>query len=149
MSTNSFIGIRHLDGSISGIYCHWDGYPQGVGRTLYAYYGNLRKIIQLINLGDISSLRRHVKSQSFVDDAATVAYARDRGEGWGYVAPKHFSDIDTAIRRSSYEFVYIWEQRLNCWWFGETKFEENEEGVFETTLMYYRELTDVDVGYHT
>lgn len=35
MSTRSRIGMINPYGSVSSIYCHFDGYPEGVGKTLH------------------------------------------------------------------------------------------------------------------
>ncbi len=34
MSTHSYIGIENSDGSITYAYCHFDGYPLGVGADI-------------------------------------------------------------------------------------------------------------------
>ena len=34
MSTRSYIGKKHNDDTFTAIYCHFDGYPEGVGQTL-------------------------------------------------------------------------------------------------------------------
>jgi hypothetical protein len=72
MSTRSRIGIENPDGTILSIYCHNDGYPSFNGKVLEQYYSNREKLIELINLGDISSLG--------IDLELTIAYHRDRGE---------------------------------------------------------------------
>lgn len=72
MSTRSFIGKQRNDGSITGIYCHHDGYPEGVGATLKAHYADSAKVNSLLRLGAISSLG--------TDLDEVVAYHRDRGE---------------------------------------------------------------------
>jgi hypothetical protein len=72
MSTRSRIGIQNQDGTVSSIYCHFDGYPSGVGETLSKHFSDREKLQQLIELGDISSLG--------VDIDDTIAYHRDRGE---------------------------------------------------------------------
>ena len=56
MATRSAIGIRMDDGKIFSCYCHWDGYPSGVGAVLSQYYKTEEKIKSLISLGDMSSL---------------------------------------------------------------------------------------------
>lgn len=56
MSTRSRIGLELASGKIKSIYCHWDGYPEGVGATLKAHYTNPEKIEELLSLGDISCL---------------------------------------------------------------------------------------------
>jgi len=56
MSTRSYILIENTDGTFSGIYCHFDGYPKGVGATLLDSYRTEAKIRELIALGTLSSL---------------------------------------------------------------------------------------------
>ena len=85
MATRSRIGIENEDGTISSIYCHFDGYPDGVGATLEEHYSNRQKLRMLINLGDISTLGEQVSTMdehSFDNrkEGITVAYHRDRGE---------------------------------------------------------------------
>ena len=72
MSTRSRIAIEKQDGTVTSIYCHFDGYISGNGETLQTNYSNREKVEQLIALGDISSLK------SDIDE--TIAYHRDRGE---------------------------------------------------------------------
>jgi len=55
MATRSLIGIVNKDGSISSIYNHFDGYPQGVGVQLALNYGE-KEAKRLIKLGNRSSL---------------------------------------------------------------------------------------------
>lgn len=57
MATRSNIGILQDDGTIKAIYCHWDGYVEGVGLLLASYYDTYDKASELIALGDISSLK--------------------------------------------------------------------------------------------
>jgi hypothetical protein len=61
MSTRSRIGIiRGEDSSgkkiVESIYCHFDGYPEGVGQTLLDHWTNEAKINELLSLGDLSAL---------------------------------------------------------------------------------------------
>ena len=84
MSTRSIIAMK-VDGGYRGIYCHFDGYPSGVGKTLLDHYTDAKKVEALIALGDISSLGGRVGpigKHSFEnrEDGTTVAYGRDRGE---------------------------------------------------------------------
>ena len=55
MSTRSHIGIKDSRG-ITGVYCHFDGYPEGVGKTLLENYDTEEKVNALIAEGDMSSL---------------------------------------------------------------------------------------------
>ena len=56
MATRSFIGKLNKDDSITGIYCHWDGYPEHAGRILIDNYLTEQQVDQLLALGDLSSI---------------------------------------------------------------------------------------------
>ena len=56
MSTHCFIGVKKGNGSIDGIYCHHDGYPEYVGTILTYKYTTEEKINSLLKLGNISIL---------------------------------------------------------------------------------------------
>jgi len=55
MGTRSFIAIKDND-TIKGVYCHWDGYPEGVGAVLNEHYNDAERAKELISKGDMSSL---------------------------------------------------------------------------------------------
>ena len=95
MATRSAIGFVEYDGTITGVYCHWDGYLEGVGATLLKHYNDTYKVLDLLELGDISSLGeeigdKHPFSYHGTDLSGeqydqlygrmTTAYSRDRGE---------------------------------------------------------------------
>lgn len=63
MATRSSVSAITKDG-IKSIYVHWDGYIEGVGKTLYHHYTNQKKIEELINIGDMSSLAGTIKESS-------------------------------------------------------------------------------------
>ena len=56
MSTRCRIGIENKNGTITSIYCHHDGYLEGVGEILVNHYKAEEKIRKLMELGDMSSL---------------------------------------------------------------------------------------------
>lgn len=85
MSTRSTIAIRRLDGSMTKVYCHWDGYVEYNGFMLQKYYNTPDKIEELLKLGALSSLGERVNpigehSFEHSEEGTTVAYHRDRGE---------------------------------------------------------------------
>lgn len=84
MGTRSRIAAKNADGAFTSIYCHWDGYPSGVGATLAEHYKDEAKVRALLALGDISSLGDEIGEQHGFDDRShpnwTTAYGRDRGE---------------------------------------------------------------------
>ena len=85
MATRSNIGIVNEDGSITGIYCHFDGYPEYVGKILLNHYTDVDWIHMLMDLGDLSILSENMNptgphSFNNPQKGVCVAYGRDRGE---------------------------------------------------------------------
>ena len=92
MATRSRIGLMLEDGTIKHSYCHFDGYPTGVGQTLVDFYNDLDKVKELLSFGDMSFLSPKVTPEgehSFnnPEKDITVFYGRDRGE----------SDVDSVV----------------------------------------------------
>ena len=56
MSTRCAIGLLRPNGTVLAIYCHHDGYPDGVGRCLLKAYTTEDRIRNLLELGAISSI---------------------------------------------------------------------------------------------
>ena len=112
MATRSFIGKLLPDGKIAGVYCHFDGYPGGVGSILRESYLEPAKVDDLLALGDLSSLAPEVgEKHSFEDPTKgwTVAYHRDRGED---LSTPHVYRNGTDLRRNVYrdlgaEYSYV------------------------------------------
>jgi hypothetical protein len=92
MSTRSRIGILQEDGSVKSIYCHYDGYPEGVGQTLMQNYTSPVEVMELVNKGDMSSLhsQEHYADRGETDVDAVVTseneYVSYTGECWGEYA---------------------------------------------------------------
>jgi hypothetical protein len=130
MATRSAIGFVEYDGSITAVYCHWDGYLEGVGKTLVEHYNDTYKVLDLLEQGDISSLGEEIGEKHpfscFGSDLSdeqydklfgrmTTFYSRDRGEN---CPAKDFADA-TAFR-SNYtdcDFFYLYDG--NEWTYAE------------------------------
>jgi hypothetical protein len=98
MSTRSRIAIENQDGTVTSIYCHWDGYTKGVGKTLEKWYTTQAKVEALIELGDISSLD--------MTPTSTVAYHRDRDEDF---TQKKFDGVEQLYTEGfNYGINYIY-----------------------------------------
>jgi len=54
--THAFIGLQISENIYKTIYCHSDGYLEGVGYVLNEYYKDRSKVETLISLGNIESL---------------------------------------------------------------------------------------------
>jgi hypothetical protein len=115
MGTRSNIGIVNEDASVTAIYCHWDGYPSHNGKMLLNRYNDISIVNQLMNLGDLSSLREKLypndsKPHTFQNqqDDVCVAYGRERNES--DVDCKTFKDISDFERfagNSDAEYQYL------------------------------------------
>lgn len=89
MGTRSAIGIKH-GAVVKAVYCHYDGYPEYVGRALLLYYSDSVKVNKLIAMGDMSNLGAAIGNKhsfndrsNYLDDGIAeqcTFYARDRGE---------------------------------------------------------------------
>ncbi len=58
MGTRTAIFKEQADGTYQGIYCHWDGYIEGVGAVLYEHYQDPEKIQKVINQKKVPVLFR-------------------------------------------------------------------------------------------
>ena len=144
MSTRSRIGILKKDGSIDSIYCHLDGYPEGVGLKLYKHYNNIEKINKLIQLGDISHLENKIKpfpliKHEFGYDTeqknVVVAYHRDRKEEWERVKPTHSQNIkefEQYCKESDQEYAYLYDEKKKIFLWSSIPWETNEKMNFES-----------------
>jgi hypothetical protein len=97
MSTRSRIGIELENGKVQSVYCHFDGYVDGVGKVLINHYTDIEKIRKMIFLGDMSSLAESVEcpeghSYENRKEGFSVFYGRDRGET-GIHSVTHSEDI--------------------------------------------------------
>lgn len=112
MSTHSAIIMKRPDGIFAGIYCHFDGYPEGVGMMLRDHYQDANKVAALIQLGDISSLDMRVDpigphSYKEPEDGTTVAYGRDRGEeDTEFKIGSTWKEVAAQI---AYQYVYVFD----------------------------------------
>ena len=121
MGTRSTIALEYADGTVEQVYCHWDGYLEHNGKILAEHYSNPFILRDLIDLGDVSSLRptvgtKHAFSKLEVpmDGEAydklygemTTFYGRDRGEDG--VSAKKFKDFaDYRANHQYEEYEYI------------------------------------------
>jgi hypothetical protein len=123
MATRSTIALEYADGSVDRVYCHWDGYLGHNGRILQEHYSDPFKLRDLIDLGDVSSLRpnigdKHIFSRFDSDISAdeyeekygdmTIFYGRDRGEDEtdvGAVRFKDYADYRALARFEEYNYI--------------------------------------------
>lgn len=97
MATRSTIAIQNADSTVTGIYCHWDGYLSNNGQILLDHYTDESDVRALIDLGNISSLGNTADS--------TEAYMRDKGEQGQEASTAH--NWRQFIAENGQEFDYL------------------------------------------
>lgn len=129
MSTRGNIAIENNDGkTFSVIYVHFDNYLEGTGVILHEHYKTRKKVEQLIELGDLSTLAPIIgEKQNFdnpilnaIDKTCVwcVAYGRDRGEEDVGAQTIPMTKLNEFIKGDMQEYLYIW--RLdNKWYYTE------------------------------
>lgn len=100
MATRSNIIAKFDDENYYGIYCHYDGYLEGVGKTLVNHYNDLDKIAKLFNLGDIRSLGKTV------DETETEVL---EDEWTSEIGCKSLSEMFDGGRFYFEDFTYVFE----------------------------------------
>ena len=100
MSTRSRIAIENQDGTVTSIYCHFDGYLSHNGEILQNHFQDREKVEQLIALGDLSCLGEDI-SEGAID---TIAYHRDRGEDFSQM---QHNDVEDFFAGDIEEYGYL------------------------------------------
>ena len=107
MGTRSTIAIQQ-DDKVTAIYCHWDGYPDGVGATLANLYNSKEQAGELINLGSFSALH------DTLEETAAGAYGSDSDK------PRTFTDVQDWLKNfnSGEEYFYLYREGIG-WKYSE------------------------------
>ena len=109
MATRSRIGIANEDGTVTSIYCHFDGYPENNGKILTKYWTDVTKLKQLMALGDVSVLGKEIGEKQDFDNRTNkdwcLAYGRDRGED-GVDATEHHSVPYFLYNGEEYNYLF-------------------------------------------
>jgi hypothetical protein len=142
MGTRSEIAVENKDGTFTGIYCHWDGYPGHVGKILFEFYSDLPKLRKLMKLGSLSVLggdlgKKHNFDQTAPREESTLprtiqplvkpatvgactAYIRDRGESKEENCAVKYDSLKSLMEHWSDRgaaYLYVWRQS-NQWEFA-------------------------------
>ncbi len=124
MSTRSDIIVEHNDGTWKRVYCHFDGYPDGVGATLFEHYSSQERAESVVAPGDMSSLYEHndkPEGHSFDNPVKgyTVYYSRDRGQERSYGKTGTSLSEVWPPEDTWTEFTYVWKKDEGCWFIGD------------------------------
>ena len=136
MGTRSRIAVMHGD-ICKSVYCHYDGYLDGVGETLLEHYDSARAN-ELVALGDLSTIGEVIGEEhpfspfdlppelagmSLTDFNARFGnmctfYGRDRGESNTEWQVAHsFEEFIEQCERSGAEFYYVMKDGV--WYCGD------------------------------
>lgn len=131
MGTRSFITIKHKDNTYSGVYCHWDGYPDWNGKILTKDYQARSKVVDLIDGGDMSSLKTNQTWSSTLDENDNYTNTREEQPLYYYergetdddtVYPKHFKTHQQMYKYAKNcccEYIYTFDDTVGedqPWW---------------------------------
>lgn len=103
MSTRSRIGIIRSkpEGEapvVESIYCHFDGYPEGVGQTLLDHWADEDKINELLALGDLSVLGSVIgEKHDFDSHTGTFVGGRPHDHPDGYAIGEYVEGEATRL----------------------------------------------------
>ena len=88
-----------------GVYCHWDGYPSGVGAALKVFADTYERALNLVLGGSISN----------VEEDEFTHYANRDGEVWNHIEP---IQGDTAIDVNAEvdeDYAYLFDENNGGW----------------------------------
>lgn len=104
MGTRSFIAYKngeYVNSPYNGVYCHWDGYPEGVGKVLREHYSEPNKIKTLITKGGMSSLHPEIEKTEF--------YTK-RGEPLQVIKTPNIQTLIREARNLGCQYLYRFEK---------------------------------------
>ena len=108
MGTHAMIGICNEDGSVTASYCHYDGYVEGVGRTLVEHYDTQYDAEIVAKGGYMSAL---------YDDYLTTRQEAVHNEG-----SITFESVDHYFKEAGdyagADYLYLWDG--DAWFFTPT-----------------------------
>lgn len=110
-----------LEKPVLEIYHHWDGYPEGLGKTLLKQYNDYNTILNLLLGGDASSINGDNVCQ----------YCAWRGEDWESVKP---AQLDKPVLNE--EYLYKFEDGV---WYFRDDYENEDWTNLEEYLNTHKE----------
>ncbi len=99
MATRSRIAVELDNGTVKSVYCHWDGYPDGVGQDLLNQgFCTTAQVERFIDEG----------SRSTVDESYYEKYGESRGEK--LEKPDVHKSVDDYYSSDIEEYGYLFTQ---------------------------------------
>ena len=104
------------------IYCHWDGYPSGVGAELKEHFTDYQKALNLVIGGSVSAL----------DSRYVRHYANRQGEKWDYLKPTQGKTQKEVLKPFDWsEYAYLFDEARGGWVYKPLTFRENDKTGFK------------------
>lgn len=100
------------------IYCHWDGYPSGVGAALLNGFDTYEKVLALVLGGSCSS----------IEEGRVRFYHNRKGEEWKYIKPRQSDNDET--NDVWIEYIYKFEDGK---WYVKKTYGESRDKWYELT----------------
>ena len=104
------------------IYHHWDGYPSGVGKTLFEEFNSYEKAINLIAFGDASTIN---------GTRARFYNSWRDGEDWRHTKPRQYTSEQAYEDSCDEDYAYLFKDGKwyvkNCWSDKDTDWKELTE----------------------
>lgn len=85
-----------------GIYCHWDGYPEGVGAVLKNKFTDYKQVLNLVLGGDCSC----------IENGRVIHYANREGEEWDDIHPRQddtAAKVADIFHGADAEYAYLFD----------------------------------------
>jgi len=110
MGTRALIGLLDDDKQFVGTYNHYDGYPEGLGKTLIKHFNDRDAAERLANTGYISSIDSEGNIDSKFKDQEPYYKVIDADDA--FTAGMMIGD---EVKDMSGEYGYIWVKELGKW----------------------------------
>ena len=110
MATRALIGFLDDDKQFVGTYNHYDGYPEGLGKTLVKHFNDRDAAERLANTGYISSIDSEGNIDSKFKDQEPYYKVIDADDA--FTAGMMIGD---EVKDMSAEYGYIWVRELGKW----------------------------------
>jgi hypothetical protein len=126
MSTRSRIGFETASGAVMHIYCHFDGYVEGVGQALIEDHNDVNKAYALVNGGACRSIRSRAPN-----GVGREVQRFSPSEGSGL-------EVEWSSNRQTYkvdatnwceEYQYLWDSHNARWLWRHVSNNENWKRV--------------------
>tara|TARA_Y100000593_G_scaffold33771_1_gene66321 strand:- start:495 stop:1046 length:552 start_codon:yes stop_codon:yes gene_type:complete len=129
MSTRSYIAVEQPNKQVHSIYCHFDGYLEGVGNHLLKYWNSEELANKLISFGDISS----VPSSTDEIEMSEQAYDNENGKASEHATEYH---MITGLNGDIFiEYIYIWKDE--SWHYSKLVMIHNIENAYDGHTSFH------------